>query len=198
VRLEREGHVRLNFRFSEIATGTKGESYFLPFAEGGFRTASGKAELYSGQLAKLGLDPVATFVPPLESRHSLLQPARAERQHPLELLSRKCDNFLNSTFANLPPHQKMETSDRLEISSADAEERGIRDGDRVRVYNDRGEIELRACVTGAVQSGVVAARLAWAKLAPGGHNVNALTSDRLTDMGGGPTFYSTLVQVERI
>jgi anaerobic selenocysteine-containing dehydrogenase len=197
-RLEREGHVRLNFRLSEVATGTKAESHFLPFAKGGFQTASGKAELYSGQLAKAGMDPVASFVPPLESRHSLLQPARTKRKYPLELLSRKCDNFLNSTFANLPSHQRMETSDRLEISGADAEQRGIRDGDRVRIYNGRGEIQLRACVNGAVQPGVVAARLAWAKLSPSGRNVNALTSDRLTDLGGGPTFYSTLVEVERI
>jgi hypothetical protein len=52
-------------------------------------------------------------------------------------------------------------------------------------------------VNGATQPGVVAARLNWAKLSPGLRNVNMLTSSRLSDMGGGGTFYSVLVEVER-
>jgi anaerobic selenocysteine-containing dehydrogenase len=101
----------------------------------------------------------------------------------------------------------------LEISIEDAEPRGIVDGDGVRVFNDRGEIFLRARVEGrstsstatakngqhsAVQPGVVGARLGWAKLSPRGFNINVLTSARLTDLGGGATFYSTLVEVERV
>ncbi len=117
---------------------------------------------------------------------------------PLELLARKADNFLNSTFVNLPSLQKMERQHELEISGADAERRGIADGDRVRVYNQRGEIFLRARVDGAVAAGVVGAQLGWAKLSDAGLNINVLTSDRLTDLGGGATFYSTLVEVERV
>ena len=91
-----------------------------------------------------------------------------------------------------------ELQHELEISRADAERRGIADGDRVRVYNQRGEIFLRARVDGAVPAGVVGARLGWAKLSDAGLNINVLTSDRLTDLGGGATFYSTLVEVERV
>jgi anaerobic selenocysteine-containing dehydrogenase len=137
---------------------------------------------------------VASFVPPEESRHT------AEAQHyPLELLARKADNFLNSTFVNLPTHQKMEPRQNdLEISSEDARARGIAEGDRVRVFNDRGEVFLRARVDGAVQPGVVGARLGWAKLSETGNNINVLTSARLTDLGAAATFYSTLVEVERV
>jgi len=49
----------------------------------------------------------------------------------------------------------------------------------------------------SLPAGVVAARLDWAKLHPGGANVNALTSERLTDIGGGATFYSSLVDVAK-
>src|SRR5579871_2386077 len=187
-RLEREGHIRLSFDGEQAATEPKP---FLPFAEGNFGTASGKAEFYNQQLAQQGLDPVAAFVPPMESRHS----ERAQR-FPLELLARKSDNFLNSSFANLPPLQKMELREVLELSAQDAQARGIRDGDRVRVFNDRGEVYLRARVDGAVQAGTVAARLNWAKLSAGGESINALTSERLTDMGASATFYSALVEVE--
>jgi len=204
-RLE-QGPVRLNFRASgsglpaagaELssdagvgALATQAEA-FLPFAQGNFRTASGKAELYSEALKSLGLDPVAEFKPPSESRHG-----KNGDGFPLELLARKADNFLNSTFSNLPSLQEMEESGLLEISAGDARERGIADGDRVRVFNRRGEILLLARVNGAVQPGVVSARLNWAKMTPGFQSINALTSEKLTDLGNSATFYSVLVEVE--
>jgi anaerobic selenocysteine-containing dehydrogenase len=163
---------------------------FLPFARGGFRTSSGKAELYSESLKSQGLDPVVEFRPPMESRH-------AKRGGlPLELLARKADNFLNTTFSNLPSVQEMEEPGLLEISSVDAQARGIADGDRVRVFNHRGDVELIARVDGKVQAGVVSARLHWAKMAPGFQSINSLTSEKLTDMGNSATFYSVLVEVE--
>ncbi|HSM85807.1 MAG TPA: molybdopterin-dependent oxidoreductase [Candidatus Limnocylindrales bacterium] len=180
-RLEREGHARLNF----------GDGAFLPFAKGGFPTSSGKAELHSETLAAQGLDPIASFIPPEESRHT-----ENARRFPLELLARKADNFLNSSFCNVPSLKKMEQPDLLEISAADAQPRHIQEGDWVRVFNARGEVRLRAHVNGSVQPGVVAARLNWAQLAPDGKSINALTSETLTDIGAGPTFYSCLVEVE--
>jgi anaerobic selenocysteine-containing dehydrogenase len=164
---------------------------FLPFAHGGFRTPSGKAEFYCESLKALGLDPVAEFTPPSESRHG-------KKDLPLELLARKADNFLNTTFSNLPSVQEMETSGLLELSRPDARARGIADGDRVRVYNQRGEVELTAKVDGRVQPGVVSAKLNWAKMSPGFQSINSLTSEKLTDMGNSATFYSVLVEVEKI
>ena len=168
-----------------------GPEPFLPFAHGNFPTASGKAEFYSAELRAKGLDPVVSFKPPTESRHN------PDRKFPLEMLARKADNFLNSTFCNLPATQKMEEQRLgiLEMHDADARQRGIAHGDRVRVFNARGDLLLKAHVNGAVQPGVVCARLNWAKLG-GGRNLNVLTSDRLTDLGGGATFYSCLVDVE--
>ncbi len=164
---------------------------FLPFAEGGFRTTSGKAELYSEELKKQGLDPVADFKPPTESRHG-----RKDARLPLELLARKADNFLNSTFSNVPAMQEMEEQGLLEISAADAKARNIENDDRVRIFNHRGDMLLRARVDGKVQPGVVSATLAWAKMAPGFQSINSLTSEKLTDMGNSATFYSVLVEVE--
>jgi molybdopterin guanine dinucleotide-containing S/N-oxide reductase-like protein len=196
--LEQEGHIRLNFdantcRHSPDKAETAGQSqqpWFLPYANGGFRTSSGKAELYSEALKAQGLDPVAEFVPPDESRHTV----RA-KNFPLELLARKADNFLNSTFTNLPVLQALEERGLLEMHPADANARGIHDGDAVRVFNTRGEIELTAKVNGSVSPGVVAAKLNWAKLTPGGMNINVLTSEKLSDMGNSATFYSVLVEV---
>ena len=156
--MEREGQVRLNFAASAYRLPAPGAAItaanevapeaFLPFAQGNFRTPSGKAELYSEAMKELGLDPVAEFTPPAESRHGGQGPV-----FPLELLARKADNFLNSTFSNVASIQAMEDANLLEINSADACARGIADGDTVKVYNRRGEIFLRARVDGAVQPG---------------------------------------------
>ena len=50
---------------------------------------------------------------------------------------------------------------------------------------------------GAVQPGVVATTMNWAKLGPGFRNVNVLTSEKLSDLGNSATFYSVLVEVEK-
>ena len=189
-RLEQERQIRLNFSGQGSVVSGQAEP-FLPFANGNFRTASGKAELYSEAIKAQGLDPVAEFVPPAESRNG-----RADKAFPLELLARKADNFLNSTFSNLPSVQQMEDTNLLEMHSADARARGIKDGETVRVYNQRGEIFLKTRVDGAVRAGVVSARLNWAKLGPGFRNINVLTSEKLSDLGNSATFYSVLVEVE--
>lgn len=177
----------------KVKLATDAEGVYLPFADGVFATPSGKVEFYSEALRAQGMDPLPGFVAPQESRNGRVG------EYPLEFLPRKADNHLNSTFANLPGHQKMEEGRRgvLEMHAADAAARGIADGDTVEIFNARGSLRLRARITKAVQQGVVAGQLGWNKLADGGHNVNLLTSQRLTDIGGGPTFYSTLVEVRK-
>ncbi|MGO9797421.1 MAG: molybdopterin-dependent oxidoreductase, partial [Terracidiphilus sp.] len=187
--LEREGHVPLAF-YSNPETRP-----FLPYTSGAAPTPSGKIEFFSETLAAAGLDGLPGFIPPAESRWG-----EAAKKFPLELLGRKSDNYMNSTFANLPGHRKMEarTSQRIEMHPADAQSRGVADGQRVRVFNDRGSLELTAMLNASLPAGVVAARLDWAKLHADGTNINALTSERLTDIGGGATFYSTLVEVAKV
>jgi molybdopterin guanine dinucleotide-containing S/N-oxide reductase-like protein len=186
--LKREGHIPLAFhRNPEIEP-------FMPNVSGSLPTPSGKIEFYSEELAAKGADPLPAFIPPNESRWS-----KCAERYPLEFLGRKADNYMNSTFANLDGHRKMESrkSWRLEMHPLDAEARGIADGEMVRIFNNRGSLRLTAQVTGSVPAGVVAAQLDWAKLHADNANVNALTSERLTDLGAGATFYSALVEVAK-
>ena len=181
-------------RSLQLPTNSAGE--VLPFSNSSwFQTASGKAQLL----------PPPVWRAPTESRGGRTaeierDAERAERIFPLEFLPRKADNFMNTTFANLPGHQAMErrTAGILEMHPDDATPRAIANGDAIEVFNDRGRIELVARVGGSVAAGVVAARLDWHKLSAEGANVNSLTSQRLTDIGGGATFYSTLVEVARL
>ena len=157
---------------------------FVPFAEGGFGTASGKCEFHAETLA---------YEPPVESR---LGDAALVAKYPLEIISPKNDDSMNSTFGYRPGTDAQ--TGILTIHPDDALPRGIETGDSVRAFNARGHCVLRAEVLPTVARGVVCSTaVRWPKRSPGGNWVNSLTSQRLTDKGGGPTFYNCLVEVEK-
>jgi anaerobic selenocysteine-containing dehydrogenase len=160
-----------------------------PFAHGNFPSPSGKCELYSERLKDL--DPLPAYIPPREDR--LSNPSLAGK-FPLALISPPAHHFLNSTFVNL--FAKKEIQPTLEIHPQDAQCRNIQDGAPVEIFNGRGSFLAKAVVTDRVRPGVLSApSVWWNKLAPGGRNANSTTSEELTDMGGGATFYDNLVNV---
>ena len=176
-RLEHEHFVRLQ-------VAPPGEP-FLPFAQGGFGTQSGRCEFHAETFG---------YTPPVESR---LGSEALRARYPLELITPKNDDSMNSTFGNRLAVD--EQTSVLQLNAADASQRNIRSGDPVRVFNDRGASVLTARVDpDSIRPGVArATAVRWNKTAPDRRNVNVLTSDRLTDIGGGPVFYSCLVQVEK-
>ena len=181
-RLEREGSVRLSL-----------PDPYVPFADGGFPTPSGQCELLSERLAAAGLDPLAGYIPP---RESVATAPELARRYPLGFISPPAHHFLNSTFSAQPVFVRREGDASLTIHPRDAAPRGIREGQTVRVFNDRGTFLARARISNAARPGVVVGlSIWWAKMCPGGRNANAVTSQELTDMGGGATFYDVLVDV---
>jgi anaerobic selenocysteine-containing dehydrogenase len=166
-----------------------------PFAEGGFPTPSGKCEFYSASMLADGLDPLPGYIANYESVAS--NPELAKK-YPLAMISPPARNFLNSTFVNVQSLRATEGEPHLDIHPLDAASRGIADKEMVRIFNDRGSFVARARVTAKARAGlVVGLSVWWKKLASDGKNANEVTSQRLTDMGRAPTFYDTLVQVEK-
>jgi anaerobic selenocysteine-containing dehydrogenase len=169
---------------------------FAPFAEGGYETPSGKCEFYSEALERAGLDPLPAYIPPRESPTSA--PELAAR-YPLQLLSPPANSFLNTSFSHLPSFLRSEREPFIQLNAEDALHRDIYDGDAVRVWNDRGECQLKALISDRVKPGVaVALSIWWNKLSPGQTNVNQTVSQALTDIGAGATFYDNLVEVSKI
>jgi anaerobic selenocysteine-containing dehydrogenase len=170
-RLERERFIRLN-------VSPAGEPY-LPFAAGGFGTPSGKCDFKADTL---------NYAPPIESRGG---DTALFRRFPLELISPKNHDSMNSTFGNRSDVD-VETAIAT-IHPLDAAPRGICSGDAIRLFNERGQCDLVARVEPEIPAGVVCVpSVRW------GSNVNALSSDRLTDIGGGPTFYSCLIEAKKL
>ncbi|MFN8473623.1 MAG: molybdopterin oxidoreductase family protein [Anaerolineae bacterium] len=204
-RLMAEGWARLALPTAETVaaadipdappTGAPSHTPWAPFANGRIPTPSGKVELYSERMAAAGLDPLPRHDPIAESAEA--DPALAAR-YPIHLITPSAHFFLNTSFSHVDALIAKQKDPFIELSADDAGARGIADGDWCRVFNDRGEVRLRARVGSAVRRGVAASEaIWWSKLSPEGKGINQLTSDALTDMGRGATFYTNLVQVER-
>jgi len=173
--LEHEHFVRLN-------VCPEGQP-FLPFAAGGFRTPSGRFEFGA---------PCLRYTPPAESR---LGDPNLRRQYPFELISSKNDDSMNSTFGYRATTDAQTSV--VEINPEDARSLEITQSMPVRVFNRRGECYFQAEITDRVGRGVLRCpSLRWNRSSKNRQGVNTLTSDRLTDLGNAPTFYSCLVAIE--
>ncbi len=136
-------------------------------------------QMYEGFQPGEALDPLPDYLGPRESHTN--DPELAKR-FPLNIVSPKSHYFLNSCYANMEDKQKGQGEQFVMISAEDARARGILDGDRVKVANDRGAFKGVARITDDVKSGIVVATLGyWRQLNEG--TVNSISSGAFTDMG---------------
>ena len=192
--------------FARLTVGTKDDR--CPHKEGNFPTPSGKCEfklegatnfvagpfrqMYEGFQPGEPLDSLPDYVPPRESPET--NPDLAKK-YPLNIVSPKSHGFLNSCYANMDHKIKGQGEQFVLIHATDAESRDIKDGDKVRVFNDRGGFEGDAKITDDVNPGLVVATLGyWRQLNNG--TVNCISSAEFANMGHAPTFSDNLVQVE--
>ncbi|WP_233508103.1 molybdopterin-containing oxidoreductase family protein [Spongiactinospora gelatinilytica] len=176
-RLRKEGWVRL-------AVPTP----FVPFTEG-FPTPSGRLEFVSERAAALGLPRVAGYIPPMTSRVT-------SREYPLMLVTPASHTFLNTIFANNPELRRRAKGPKVLVSEPDATARGLTDGQWARVFNAHGEFTAEVEISDRVRPGVAATfKGHWAKLSPGGTNVNAVVEERDTDLGPGVAFHDNFVEI---
>ena len=184
-----------------------------PHAEGNFPTPSGKCEfksslaeggnfvvpvwrsMYEGMQPGGYVDPVPDYVPPFESPQS--NPELAQR-YPLSIISPKPHAFLNSQYGNAADKQKVQGGQRVFIHPADAAERGIAEGDMVRVFNDRGAFQGPAAFDDGLIPGLVMANVGHWQGKSSGTTVNAITADRHCGLGNAGVYGDNLVEVEKI
>ena len=166
-----------------------------PFGDGDFETPSGRVELASDRLERMGQPRVPAFVAPREGPDG---DAELIRRYPLQLLTPKHHTrFLNSGYADLPKHGPAEGGPFVELDAADAAARGLTDGAMARVWNDRASVTVPVRITERLRTGVVAIPFGWwSRHHPDGKVANSLTNDTLTEWGGGVAYSDTLVQVE--
>ncbi len=197
--LRQHGYARLN-------VGTRDDR--APHKNGNFPTPTGKChfqvegatnfvagpfrQMYEGFQPGEALDSLPDYVASRETPQT--NPKLAER-YPLNIISPKSHGFINSSYANMETKLKVQGEQFVLINARDADLRNVQNGDKVRVFNDRGAFEGVAQITDDVNSGLVVATLGyWRQLNKG--TVNCVSSAELVDMGNAPTFTDNLVQVE--
>ncbi len=199
--LKTDGYARLN-------VGSKDDR--CPHKEGNFPTPTGKChfrvddarnfvaapfrQMYEGNQPGQEIDPLPDYLAPYERPETNPELAR---QYPLNIITPKSHAFLNSCYANMDNKQKAQGEQFILINALDAQNRALAEGDKVRVFNDRGQFEAVARITDDTNPGVVVATLGyWRQLNKG--TVNITSSAELCDMGNAPTFFDNLVQVETV
>jgi anaerobic selenocysteine-containing dehydrogenase len=154
-----------------------------------WRTPSGKVEILNPRHA----EPLPRWLP----SHADAEDG-AEGTLPLRLQTTPALYALNSTFMDRDDLAEKRGPLRVCLSPGEAAARGLGDGDRAVAWNALGEVALRVEVSAGVPDGLaVVAGVHWARDTEGGRNINALTSQRLTDEAGGSTFYDNRIDVRR-
>lgn len=191
--------------FARLNVGSKDDR--VPHKNGNFPTPTGKCmfmvegaknfvagpfrQMYDGFQPGNDLDPLPDYVANRESADS--NPALAAK-YPLSIISPKSHGFLNSCYANMADKIKGQGEQFVLINLLDAATRGIHEGAKVKVFNDRGAFEGDARVTKDVNPGVVVATLGyWRQLNKG--TVNCISLAEFGDMGNSASFSDNLVEV---
>ncbi|GAB3217150.1 hypothetical protein GCM10027535_06120 [Mycolicibacterium hippocampi] len=203
-KLEEVGWMRLNVGTPDTRA---------PHAEGNFPTPSGKCEfksslaeggnfvvpvwrsMYDGMQPGGYVDPIPDYIPPFESAQS--NPELAER-FPLSIISPKPHAFLNSQYGNAADKQQVQGGQRVFIHPVDAAERGIEEGDLVRVFNDRGSFQGPAVYESDLITGLVMANVGHWQGKSSGTTVNAITADRHCSLGNAGVYGDNLVEVQKV
>jgi len=194
--LRKQGIYRLKFDKPAAVSQKEREE---PEHKPSFPTPSGKIEIYSQVIAKMNhplIPPIPKYIDSWESLNDPLV-----KKYPLQLVTPHFTRRAHSQFDNLPWLRELQTQ-AVTISTLDAESRGIRDGDMVRVFNDRGEMIIMAKVTERIMPGVVAIpEGAWYDPDENGIDhggcPNVLTKN-VSSPAGAFTCNTALVQVERV
>ncbi|OON90208.1 MAG: hypothetical protein ATN32_04470 [Candidatus Epulonipiscium fishelsonii] len=168
----------------------------VSFMDKKFNTPSGKIEFYSEKLKEAGHHPVAEYVPTAESKDGS---SDLFKKYPFTLVSPATKNLIHSQMYNVHQIRDLMGDPVVFIHTDDAIEKGITDGDVLNVTNDRGTIQIIAKLTSTItkKGTLLTFNAPWPKLVNGGKNINELTSDRLSDMSGGSTFHTNLVEISK-
>ncbi|MBL8814457.1 MAG: molybdopterin-dependent oxidoreductase [Planctomyces sp.] len=163
------------------------ERDWRPFADGNFRTPSGKAEFWSQSMLKQGLDPLPSGGDFPQAENGFLQ-----------LISGKTLHYLNSGYGHIERHRKREGVLFVEIHPDDANSRGLQDGELVNVSNELGTVTAVCRISDRIRTGVVWMPFGGLVDAAGNkRSINSVTPEEPTDWGGGSGFYDAFVEITR-
>lgn len=159
----------------------------IAFADMKFKTPSGKIELYSKQATGLwGLDALPNYTP-------LVEHDKSKPEFPLYFMSANTKNRIHSQFNNLKVIKMFSPEPFVIIHPNDAKNRRIANGDMVKIFNERGSVQVKAQLDYCIKEACVLMTNGW-WIQQGG-TTNFLSKGRETDMGHGTAFHDNMVEI---
>lgn len=166
---------------------------YVPFAGGVFKTPTKRVQFFVPEWKKQGLHPIVHYYVANESPDG---DKALFAKYPLQLTNRKITRTVHGTYSQVAWLKEVAKAEHtLLMNPKDAQARGIADGDRVRVFNDRGELKLKVEVTEWIMDSVVSVENGW--WASEGGSASLLSNDKAEPLSNGHTLNNTLVQVEK-
>ncbi len=162
----------------------------IAFSDFKFNTPSGKIELYSETAQeKWGVNPLPSYEKTVERKDTV-------ENYPFNLMSPNTKNRIHSQFGNLESIKLVDPEPFATINFGDAEKKGIKEDDFIRVFNDRGELNIKVKIDASLRPGnIVIVNGYWHEE---GACPNILSKGRETDMGHGTAFHDNMVDYEKI
>ena len=163
----------------------------IAFSDYIFKTPSGKIELYSETAqTNWGVNPLPSYEKTVEGKQN------SDQKYPFNLMSPNTKNRIHSQFGNLESIKAIDPEPFATINSGDAFKKGIQNNDRIRVFNDRGELTIKARTDASLRPGnIVIINGYWHQE---GSCPNSLSKGRETDMGHGSAFHDNRVDYEKL
>ncbi len=167
----------------------------IAFEDGVFETPSGRIELWSEEaMDRWGVEALPGFSESVESTRP--DAAGSASAYPLYFMTPNTKNRIHSQFNNLESIKAFSPAPSLHMHPTDAKAREVGEGDLVRVFNDRGFLEVPVRLVRGIKPGCVSMTNGW-WISEGG-TVNLCSAGRETDMGHGAAFHDNLVQVQSV
>jgi len=162
----------------------------IAFSDHTYKTPSGKIEILSEPAyTKWGVNPLPSYEKPIERKDT-------DKKYPFNLMSPNTKNRIHSQFGNLESIKLFDPEPFATINSGDAEQKGIQENDLIRVYNDRGELNIKTKIDASLRPGnIVIVNGYWHEE---GACPNILSKGRETDMGHGTAFHDNMVNYEKV
>lgn len=163
----------------------------IAFSDFKFNTPSGKIELYSETAVKnWNVDPLPTYEKTIEGN------GKRDKKFPFNLMSPNTKNRIHSQFGNLESIKAVDPEPYATINLGDAQAKKIKDGDQIKVFNNRGELTIKAKLDASIRPGnIVIVNGYWHQE---GACPNVLSKGRETDMGHGTAFHDNMVNYEKL
>lgn len=162
----------------------------IAYSDYKFNTPSGKIELFSETAQKKwGVDPLPCYEKTLERKDN-------SKKYPFNLMSPNTKNRIHSQFGNLESIKIIDPEPFATINLGDALKKGIQDNETIRVFNNRGTLNIKAKIDGSLRPGnIVIVNGYWHEE---GACPNILSKGRETDMGHGTAFHDNMVDYEKV